>query len=206
MRKDPSVIRHVLLSYPRCGRSWLCYIVRLLTDKVTDGLDAPRDDAILSVTHNDNQISHIHNSIPLVLLLRNYKECIQRHCQQRPDGECQHGNYWRNVIAFDGYEGPKLVLYYEDLICEPRKTVELLASFMSIAKEKVDDFYHDYETHRLKSMAGYHPGCQTSGTADGLLWHSRSMTPEDGIAWDKMLMERDVDIFDRYLRRYKVKI
>jgi hypothetical protein len=92
-------VSNFLLSYPRSGKRWFMYCVRELT----------KTHPFAVVTHltSDLATSEYMANNRLVLLLRNYKECISSHGGGRPDGNCQQGNYMKNVQFYDNWRGPK---------------------------------------------------------------------------------------------------
>ena len=64
----------------------------------------------------------------MILLLRNYKEAIPRH----QPGNLKKGIDHYNLILknYSNFKGNKMVLYYEDLIIEPKKTLESILFFL----------------------------------------------------------------------------
>jgi hypothetical protein len=162
----------LLASYPNSGTNLTRYIIEYFTMCPTPG--QPR------LIHGDNfciDRAHIaypimHNYTNVIMLLRDYKECIVK---TRPRRAAEHKDvskflsverevqsptwYIDNLSAFDKFAGNKLLIYYECLTCKKKRceTVRLIVKFILEALKGVDKAY-DYlamgvnDEHKLESF------------------------------------------------------
>jgi len=93
----------------------------------------------------------------LVLLLRDPRECISRHC-----GTCDENSfspYMKNILYYLDYTGPKQIIYYEDLRTFPEETIRKLANFILYPKRAssslINNFMKDYQSHAELSAMLY---------------------------------------------------
>src|SRR6185503_21078066 len=129
-------MENILLCYPRSGSTWVRYIIEHFTNKATiGGYDVPlaveqsilnlNTPSILTRKHEwNNNWSQQNNRV--LLLIRNYKECIIRNMQdimpisiEMLNGSIAGNNYFNYIIPiinFHEFIGQKQVIYYEDLI------------------------------------------------------------------------------------------
>ena len=221
----------ILLSYPRSGRNWLRYCIEHISCKPT--LSIPniehRDELGLlkryGKQHEKNRIQHCdkywithidseakkYSEKPLILLLRDYKECITRHRgpnqidPSQCDGQCQQGNYLLNVVTFHNWSSSKLIIYYEDFLTNPKDTLYSIARFLGLDITLVDNFVQQYDNHKDRSITIYNTFSEskTSGDLDKLVYHSKGMAPEKYRIWDNNLRKKNPTIYDEYLLRYK---
>lgn len=213
--KPESDIKNILLSYPRCGKNFLTYCINIVTGCKYDSFSKHTKDSIITVTHQTHDLVRIQNKeLPLILLLRNYKECIMRHGfgiaggAKFPNGQCSQGNYWNNVVSFNGWGDNKHVIYYEDLMIEPEKIIKKLCKFIGHPNANFKELFNNFEHHRFESIKKYEQKTspsKTKGDADKLIFHSKSKTKKSLIKIDKQLRDRNPKIYDKYLSRYKEK-
>lgn len=102
----------------------------------------------------------------LVVVLRNYKECVTRQLQLttgwsgRLDVQDAHvasllQDYWQIVKMFAEWRTDKHLLYYEDLVEAPRETAVDLLQFMRVTapEAQVQEFFAKYSWHKDNSLA-----------------------------------------------------
>ena len=191
-----------IIGYPRSGNNWLRFIIEYLTNYQT--AFPPMDSVMRKPLHNlsshinstekilDGVIWNTHwhqdtllNDVieskgKLILMLRNYKECITRHIitpsEIKKDGYLKDSafnkfinendlyldliHYLKLIDFYDKYEGEKEVIYYEDLLKKDtiRKPLEKLISLLDGDKEKIEPFIEsfDFFTDKSKSLYGTH--------------------------------------------------
>ena len=195
------MVNHILLSYPRCGKSYLSHCIQQISEGIKfDSLAHREPGAFLTRTHIAASIPN-DTSASLILLLRNYKECVPRHGASLPDGACAQGNYWKNIMVFHKYPHKKMLLYYEDLITTPFATILNLATFLDLPQSNVMEFFDNFEQHRQDSLSNY-TGSVTRG--DKLLHHSLVIEEDLQREHDESLRARNEQVYDLYLKRYQV--
>ena len=139
-----------LLSYPRSGNHWLRFIVEWFSNRPTKGagggaqigdfglMDNTNGDYILYKNHYP---TNMEPNEELLFILRNPKEAIIRHTldfhtkPKFPDPKTM--NWYMSLINFyDNHKGKKLIIYYEDLIENPKETIKDILIFLQIYDEK----------------------------------------------------------------------
>merc|ERR1712146_509889 len=167
-----------LLSYPRSGNSWLRYCIEYLTERPTCGilysnptmLGNPANLPLARMAgfsvdytktpiwkfHRKKEMNFLNYFNPqeeyLILILRNPKEAITRHERKVPDKKSllkDSFSYFENLTVYDEWNPEKrLLLLYEDLIKDPRKTLEKLFTFIQESPVRsLDTFFEQYEEH-----------------------------------------------------------
>ena len=167
----------IIISYQRSGLNWVRYCIEYLTGLRTSGQTKLLEKGDLAVyrTHNikkkngpnsiacrfyDEQGQPIHNKV--VLLLRDYRESFLRVAKGRGKGvptveDIQNENifnfknYFENLKAYDKFRGPKLLIWYHDLIDDFSQITKIL-DFLGLYYD-LEDF--DLEYHRRKSVEIY---------------------------------------------------
>lgn len=218
----------ILLSYPRCGNSWLRFCIEAISEqpsypdseyiKSLRNIVEVKGNYILRKEHslddplNLDKVSVIdspmYKNLKLILLLRNYKECIIRQGNDYNDAILgKHKgkyNYMGNIHQFDLWTKEKrLLIYYEDLLTHPEKELRKIVAFMGLDENKLNSFMEKYEYYRDSSIQAYHT-LQDPSASKGkdLLYHSRQRPKERMKEWDERIKESHPDMFEKYLKRY----
>jgi len=210
----------LLASYSRSGTNWVRYIIEVISDRPTPGQ--------LRVHRGGNfYIDRAHRAFPVmaqypsvVLLLRDYRECLLRHHLElwhtQPDVSAFLGNesidqppewYIRNIAAFDAYSGPKMLLCYEDLLSDPHTRITALIAFLGLDRSRGTGFLHDYDHHFRTSVAAYTRfGHQSLSTpSNNLRYHADSvLNMNEQRSFDDYYREHYPGLAARYLKRYCV--
>ena len=150
-----------MLSYPRSGnhlaRVWLEALTGIPTGSHYLG-DAhpmgpappgtPRDDTATPVFTKIHRFAHLKGGIDrtarLLLILRHPLDCIASDARDIPPfmrpfyWPWEAHKYLANCSDFLDWEGPKLVLYYEDMVSEPERAIEALGTFVLASAESID--------------------------------------------------------------------
>lgn len=202
----------ISISYPRSGATWLRYFVRTCMGLCPDwnGND--------TISHPNTKFAKTHRLIPgdldyaegIVVLVRNYKECIPRHLRNTQKNQqvitkafikslniAGEGSYIHPLDMLENFDGPKHLIFYEDLITKPVKVMKRLAKKMELDASAVLD---NFEEHWNISISNYGPGSFTQGK--NLLEHSSLLTPDICQEWDKKIIERHPELYKKYLQRY----
>lgn len=105
----------------------------------------------------------------LLFIIRNHKECILRHTMpviaefpERFLNVCYEEllSYMQNLQAYDEYPGPKLLVYYEDLLSTPEQQILEIIDFLGENSspetlERYHKFLKDYGSHTEESRQIY---------------------------------------------------
>ncbi len=210
-----------LFSYPRSGNTWLRFVIETLSGRPTISPDNLVNDLPMcerfpdlavdrSATpaahkfHRRHEMDETDLLRPLVVVVRNYKECIIRNRYDQEAGGFNfsedHRFYLEPLRLYHHFEGRKLLFYYEDLIQLPHEPIFGLASLLGLSDEKRDHFLAHYEAHFQKSLKGYPSRSRSGGNKK--IFHSQRLTPEQRREWDREMRETAPEIYDRYLSRY----
>ncbi len=216
----PRQAKLVLFSYPRSGNTWLRYILEVLTGRPSIAADNIINDPPICVRvgglevnreaqpsaikcHRLSEIDASDRQQPLLVVVRNYKECIVRNrydlLERNFDFEQEHLVYLEPLRYYHDFTGTKLLIYYEMLMQSPEQVITELARFLNLSGNVGDDFLRDYQDHFERSLTGY-PRSQTGGKKTA--WHANKLTAEQRLSWDRQMRAADPEVFDRYLADY----
>jgi hypothetical protein len=198
------------LSFPRSGATWIRYVVHFCNNKPLDPQHANNfiDTAFYAKVHiiKPKQDESLDG---LLVLVRNYKECITRHCHKFAPhfnfDKCLTEKHWPSyvhpLLMYEKFERKKLLIYYEDLITQPVDTLMKIGEAMDI---NVGMILSAYEHHRLNSLATYvehKPGLTTAGKK--VNHHAAKLGREKALAWDEQFKNKLPVLWDKYLSRYE---
>lgn len=207
----------LLASYSRSGTNWTRYTVEWISERPTPGnvrlyYDA---DYVLDRAHQAYPVMDRYRRV--ILVIRGYRECLLRHLpatwDDDPDVERflesdavfqRPSWYIDNIAAFDRFEGDKLLLYYEDLVGDPHRSIPQLADFLDLDPTRVQRFLDDLETHRSESVDAYRQGGHASETEGRDTSHHAKarLTDAQMREFDDYYRTRHPELFARYLARY----
>lgn len=149
----------------------------------------------------------------LILIVRNYKEVLIRHRRDSWNsafdlnflesscvGQNSSMNYLTMIEYFDRFNGPKLIVYYEDLITNLRSVLIETSIFLQEGGENIENFLASIKEHKENSLKIY-GGSQTKGNST--THHSKVLTKEQKVNWDSFVESYNPEIFKKYLTRYK---
>ncbi|MEM7689202.1 MAG: hypothetical protein AAF291_09280 [Pseudomonadota bacterium] len=208
----------LLASYSRSGTNWIRYFIETCSKRPTPG-----QLRVVKGTHYIIDRAHcaypdMHNYCRVVLVLRNYKECLLRHNEkewvkdrdvvrflQRQDIEQPCSWFIDNLAAFDAFEGEKLLLYYEDLMQDPMESFTKLGHILRLKEARVAKFGAHLDAHFDGSVNAYKKGGHKSSTAKkrDLKAHAdRLLTPEQRVEFDRYYQDNYPELTRKYLTRY----
>ena len=145
----------VLLSYPRSGNHLCRFFIELLSELPTYGCKGNRKSDIeiyknefdeyipfnIKNKFEKNECYVKHHTIPsnkntknLILIIRNPREVLLRHCDDKlniNNNTSSYENYFRNIDYYNNHKGRKLLLYYEDMITYKKEFINKLYDFLS---------------------------------------------------------------------------
>ncbi len=144
----------------------------------------------------------------LILVIRDYKEVIVRHngggtnlkkLKESCSSHIVSKNYTQLIEYFDGFEGDKILIYYEDLLTDLENTLSKIINFLGVDDGFLKDFIQNISEHKKKSLSIYGDS-KTKGNSTKS--HSNKLTREQKISWDNWIKENFTDLSDKYLKRY----
>jgi len=229
-------IEGFIFSYPRSGNTWVRYIVEYFTEIQTRGigdqiLDKPLcDSGTIDLEYEYNKVilkrhpfsnskEHFQDIIGnedkwAIFILRNYKDAICRHCLVDFGKEDIFDNmissipdYMQCLDLYKKWQGPKLLIYYEDLIIKPAKTIHEIVSFLMPQNEETDEkfgrFLNHHEKHRKASVAFYHKQniSLTFGDIRNMKAYENAMAGSDRVKMDDIII-KDFRHYIKYIGRY----
>ena len=196
-----------VVAYPKSANNWTSYCIRTLT-----GISVGYNHGYYADLKPNKQKIKPH----IVFLLRNYRECTNSH---RGSNEKQKlkdvtllqpnsQNYISLLKMFDNYDpDKKLLVYYEDLMTDPKIQLEKILEFLEHHNsKKLDEFIEGIDNHREISLNKYHQRfkTKTDGNPDRLLFHSSQLSSEFKNQIDSTVEKSHPELFQKYLLRYKI--
>jgi hypothetical protein len=157
----------------------------------------------------------------LILLIRDYKECLPR--QYNYDLEAIKDQimflqrdkykpklpyeYFDNLYYFDAYQGPKLLVYYDDLMKNPKVSLLKIFSFLGESTQYFDSFYNHLEQHKQRSLNLYvtHGGGSRSRGKDDH-YHSKKLGYRICFEIDELVRINHPILWKKYLKKYSFNI
>ena len=154
--------------------------------------------------HKAHDPKNVRNAKRLILILRNPKECVVRHTGSFNEGDIE--KYMDLIIFFEKFKGDKLLLYYEDLLSNPKIEVEKLLDFLNIKKTKIKRFSKKYDYIFNESIKVYNnrnnrPNSKSKTSGLSLIHHSKSLRKEDLELYDS-LINLSFSRYKSYVERY----
>jgi len=211
----------LLASYSRSGTNWIRYFIETITNRPTPGQFrcVAGTDYVIDRAHCAFPVLHKYRSV--LLIIRDYKECLLRHHKNhwlatkdvkafmestRVKQPC--GWYMENIKAFDNFQQPKLLIYYEDLISSPETELVKIGNFLGFPEKKVADFLNTIEEHFKRSVTAYTSLGHTSETTQNkdLEAHAKALlTKEQQQEFDDYFLTKYPALAQTYLKRYHYK-
>lgn len=234
-----------IIGYPRSGNNWLRFIIEYLTDYQT--AFPPMDSEMRKPLHNlsshinstekiaDGVIWNTHwhqdtllNEVikskgKLILMLRNYKECITRHIitpsEINKDGYLTDSafdkfvnenaeylefiHYLKLINYFHNYKGEKEIIYYEDLLSKYtiKKPLEKLILLLDGDKEKIEPFIDSFDLHVNQSKNFYKILGGSKSPKGTKLHHSKALSLEQKKTLDNVAKKLYPHL-DKYINIY----
>jgi len=183
----------ILLSYPRSGQNLTLYLLRSCGQEVR-------------AYHGIEPVNFKSwYKWPLVVVIRNYKECIVRnHSGDRPFTnevldrtfhEVRMNStqlYIENLEVYENWPNTKHLLYYEDLVSGPDAFMEMAEKF------KIDTSKFNWYESFKQSLDSYADPRMSGGL---IHFHEQYIVDPDYMNW--RIRAINPVIYDKYLTRYK---
>lgn len=221
MNIDPE--KGIIVSYQRSGLNWVRYCIEALTGLRTPGrtkLVRSGEPGVYRthyVGKNNGPGSTacrfyggdgrpLHDRV--VLLLRDYRESFLRESKSRKnyrlsasairnDKVFNYWHYFENLRAFDEFTGEKILVRYEDLVCDFTEVVRIL-DFLRMRYDLTD---FDVDAHRAASLNIYDTQHRSFTMSDlfDFRWHQRRAEAEVLDELDSFVRRHYVDLAVKYL-------
>lgn len=238
--KDNNVSYGSIVGYPRSGNNWLRFIIEYLTNYQTafppmdtkmrnplhllsssiDSVKKIKDGVIWDIhNYKDTLLNKVtENKGKLILILRNYKECIIRHYQlfknlnkfskinekQFKIIDREYLEYLKLVDYFDKYDGEKEIIYYEDIINKNniKESLVKIVSFLNGDFSKIKNFIDSYDSLSSESKFFYQKHLSGSQSPPGTkIYYSKYLTSEKKEIMDNIIKNSYPNL-EKYLKVY----
>ena len=226
--RDPDYRRvHTFVSGPpRCGTNWLTYIVQtLLPDKKVRHCHTMRDrmraKSMMLILRNPKEacLRHvgsgtgkgIDHKIDVNKIPEDKRESFMGEHKKRNDkriesifennfaGEPNVNDYLYPIIFFDSFSGQKMLIYYEDLITNPKKVISGIAEHLGTSAE---DFLNKYEWHKEESIKGYENKNFKSVTRGNKVSFHSDHFPENILKRFEGIINKQPENVKKYIAQY----
>ena len=231
-----------LLSFPRSGNTWVRYCVEYLTkypttscqssiypeewpialkernslNSLINGIEGVKEENPHILVKKHTIFSTEINNYPIILLIRNYKECLIRNYGVNRAREYIFSNvqdentsYLDMLKYFDKWENNKILFYYEDILLNPKSFIFSLSNFFRISDKKlIRDFIENIDFHKsigIKCYQNINQNSITKGNKNKTIFHSNVLSIKEKIKWDNEIEKKDPYLFNKYLKRYSEK-
>jgi hypothetical protein len=142
-----------------------------------------------------------------ILIVRDFKECILKHL---PPGKQTHDRfkidvreYVRLLKFYDTYSGPKMLIYYEDLMNYPGRELLRVKNFWDLDSDRYNAFMNNYKKHKEIMLEQYHgKKVHLSSRGERLKFH-QNMAKQSKLNHLNNEARSYADIYIKYLKRYK---
>jgi hypothetical protein len=221
-------VRTFLLSYPRSGNTWLRYICERTAHCPTfmRGLYKEIDQPLAWSTGFDDidlskppiEKAHLrrelngsyHPGNRLILLIRNPKEVLTRVAHKpitvqvllgtAPSNYVKGSDYFDLISVYDSWDPNKrLLVYYEDLLTNPRKEITRILNFLNEPLTALNDFIRDYQKHKKICLDLYKDG---ESKGEDLLFHSKNIDPAYRLLIDQWINNLYPVWWNNYLKQH----
>lgn len=204
-----------LVSYPRSGNTWLRFFFERYTEKGTRSLtppytplESPTDETFLWKRHELYE-AELDETDKIIFLIRNPLNAIPSSI--RWDGkqftdeivEKYINHYCNEINEYEKYPGEKIILYYEDLIKDFKKTIRPVLQFLNleINEYKIDNIVEDNDNIFHKTLWWFEhvvPDKTSDNVYGDMKWEERkySLSKQQ----QQMIKNKIKDI--KYLERY----
>lgn len=204
---------HSVVGYPRSGNNWLCYCLSKISNCGISQLSYAHGNTFnfwKNIANNENN---------LVFIIRNYKECIVRHTnanfkiiKMELSGSTpietgkEDTDYISLMKLYDSYsENRKYLVYYDELIKNPERTLNNLLKFTQEDSDKLNEFMKNYDYHKNFSLKKYSNLIQppiTKGEINKITFHRNKLSINQRHELDNYINRKFPNLFEKYLIRY----
>lgn len=206
-----------LLSYPRSGNHWVRFIIEFLTGRPSLGCKTSEDkdkpiyqtnfnggykpikiedtSPIIRKSHSPGEIMDCDK---LIVIVREYKECIIRHNSGRITKKDIDVYY--NIIKFyDEFNGDKLLIKYNDLLNNNENVAQNIFEFLECDnRNKLKEFLNNVDVYRIMNRNVTGRFWQGSISGDDLNFHKSKFHDIDYEKFDQYVDEKYKELKNRY--------
>ncbi len=208
----------LLASYSRSGTNWLRYTIEWISGQPTPGQVRLMygSDYVVDRAHHASVVMDRYSKV--ILVVRDYRECLIRHHTalwrdtldvasflEATDVYQPPSWYIENIAAFDAFDGPKLLVYYEDLVGEPEKPIRELSQFIGFDRGRTEEFITTLEERKAASLVAYQRRdhtSETNGSADFGHHAKKNLSSVQAAEFDEYYRISYPELFALYLERY----
>lgn len=208
-----------IISYPRSGNHWVRFILEFISNRPTLGCKLNPLDLPIHTNefkNGDNPII-IKNEVPIgrkehsigdidltdnskmVLIIRDYKECIIRHNNIITD---QTINAYFNLIKlYDDFKGDKMVCYYEDLLNKPDVVADELFHFFKCEDiDRLNDFKQNHERYAKLNKNPVKRQWQGSISGENLNFHKNKYKHNNLDKINNYINNNYIELKNKYIK------
>ena len=230
-KKDLFGRKTVLLSHPWSGSIWTAYSLGILTNRlclqhgVNYNLDYDKNKVFIHKTHNlsgdiysKKQPDYYSSERDyLILIVRNYKEILFRQAKSFESLLFHMENskkkpwfqwYLQPLKDFDHWDSSrKILIYYEDLLQNPKKIFKELLSFLNEGDTFLDEFLLHINEHKnaCLNIRKNHGWEKIYSQGNDIFFHSKKFTKQQREKIDQLMELLFPYYFKKYLLRYVEK-
>ncbi len=219
-----------LLSYPRSGNTLMRYCLEFLTQRASFyrwsslNMDRPIADTTgfpidttkrpIEKVHRKREMVGFTNEDCLIFLLRDPIETLVREIGSdnflmlikgvKPPAPIfsHYSLYFDNLKIFSEWkEENKILVYYEDFLREPRKTLQRVLTFLGDSDEKLDELMERFDEHKKRALEVYN---MSESQGKDLHYHAKKLTLEEREEIQGFIQEKYKDLWHLFLERYDI--
>ena len=153
---------NIVLSYPRSGNHLCRFFIELLSEIPTYGCKGNKDDKEIYKNNFPEKVPfniRMHfdstdcyrkyhmpppkNANKLILIIRNPKEVLLRQNNYKinmTNNWFSYQKYFENIEFYNNHVGPKIILFYEDMLTDKISFINTLYDFLEINNPKKKDY------------------------------------------------------------------
>ncbi len=149
----------------------------------------------------------------LIFLTRNPKEIFLRNFGRRGHGKkekirdfaFQYLNYYLKMFRFfdDWDPSRRLLVYYEDILLFPKKTLKGILKFLGEEERGLSDYMNHMDAYRMRILESYHQQHESKSKGKDILYYSKQSPQRILLELDAMVKEMDMDLWNKYLYRFE---
>ncbi len=150
----------------------------------------------------------------LVLITRNYKELIVREngsnlktLEKKLETFKRH--YFERFELYEQWNKKKRhLVFYEDIILDPKKTLTSLLTFLEVDLSNLDEYVDNFESYKSKCLESYQNQFSSQGSpasiskGKDILFYCKSVSEELLQKIDEEIKDSNFFIWQKYLKRF----
>ena len=159
-----------------------------------------KDLPILIKRHETGEIRR-NEKARVMLLIRDYRECIVSQTSQTAGLEPHIDNYMQLLQYYDSFSGKKIHIYYEDLITNIEAQIRVALHFLEeeVNEDAVCEFMDNIDYHHKSCMSLYG---DSKSDGKSIRSHQKQLTHSEILHYKEYTVDRFPNIAKTYLSRY----